>query len=106
MGGPAALSDDGTRLACVSDAEGKGFKVSLTDLTSGQTTEIATTISTDLGPVQSGDGMFSPDGSTLVYTVGYDPLGNEAFALFQVEFTTGTQRELLAPLYSLQGGPL
>ncbi|MFC2036406.1 WD40 repeat domain-containing protein [Chloroflexota bacterium] len=71
--------------------------VSLTDLASGQTTEIATTNSTYLGFVHVGDGMFSPDGSTLVYTAGYDPLGNAAFALFQVDFATGMQRELLAP---------
>jgi hypothetical protein len=97
MGGAAALSDDGARLARVGYAEGEGFKVSLTDLASGQTTEIATTNSTDLGFVHVGDGMFSPDGSTLVYTVGYDPLRNAAFALFQVDFATGTQQELLAP---------
>ena len=93
----AVLSDDGARLVRLGYAEGEGFKVSLTDLVSGQTTEIATTIATDLGPVQAGDGMFSPDGSTLVYTVGYDPLGKATFALFQVDLTTGTQQELLAP---------
>ena len=97
MGGAAALSDDGARLARVGHAEGEGFRVSLTDLANGQTTEIATTISTDLGPVQIGDAMFSPDGSTLVYTVGYDSLGKAAFALFRVDFAKGTQRELLPP---------
>jgi len=99
--GMAVLSDDGARLARLGYAEGEGFKVSFTDLASGQTTEIATSISTDLGPVQAGDGMFSPDGSTLVYTVAYDPLGRETgratFALFQVDLATGTQQELLAP---------
>jgi hypothetical protein len=97
MGGAAALSNDGARLARVGRAEGEGFKVNPTDLASGQTTEIATTNSTDLGFVHVGDGMFSPEVSTLVYTVGYDPLGNAAFALFPVDFATGTQRELLAP---------
>lgn len=99
--GMAVLSDDGARLVRLGYAEGEGFKVSLTDLASGQTTEIATTIATDLGPVQAGDGMFSPDGSTLVYTVGYDPLGRATgratFALFQVDLAAGTQQELLAP---------
>ena len=95
--GMAVLSDDGARLVRLGYAEDEGFKVSLTDLVSGQTTEIATTIATDLGPVQAGDGMFSPDGSTLVYTVGYDPLGKATFALFQVDLAAGTQQELLAP---------
>jgi len=101
MGGPAALSDDGARLARFGYAEGEGFKLSLTDLASGQTTGIGTTIATDLGLVQVGDGMFSPDGSKLVYTVAYDPLGKETgratFALFQADLATGTQQELLAP---------
>jgi len=97
MGGAAALSDDGERLARIGDAEGEGCKVCLTDLASGQTTEIATTHSTDLGLVHVGDAVFSPDGSTLVYTVGYDPLRRAAFALFQVDFAAGTQQELLAP---------
>jgi putative hemolysin len=93
----AALSDDGTRLARFQYMEDEGFKLSLTDLASGQTTEIATTISTDLGLVQVGDGVFSPDGSTLIYTVAYGDWGSEGFALFQVDLTEGTQRELLAP---------
>jgi len=97
MGGAAALSDDGARLARFSYAEGEGFKVNLTELASGQTTGIPTTISTDLGLVRRGDGVFSPDGSTLVYTVAYGDMGSESFALFQVDLTTGTQRELLAP---------
>jgi Tol biopolymer transport system component len=95
MGGAAALSDDGMRLARFSYAEGEGLKVNLTDLASGQTMEIPTTISTDLGLVRVGDGMFSPDGSTLVYTVAYGDMGSETFALFQVDVATGTQRELL-----------
>ncbi len=99
MGGAASLSDDGARLARLPyvSAEGKGIPLSLTDLASGQTTEIATTIVTDLGVVRVGDGVFSPDGSTLVYTVAYGDMGSETFALFQVDLTTGTQRELLAP---------
>jgi Tol biopolymer transport system component len=97
MGGPAALSDDGARLARFGYAEGEGLKVNLTELASGQTTEIATTISTDLGLVRVGDGVFSPDGSTMVYTVAYGDMGSETFTLFQVDLTTGTQRELLAP---------
>jgi len=96
MGGAAALSDDGARLARFGYTEGEGFKVNLTDLASGQTTEIVTP-STDLGFAQVGDGVFSPDGSTLIYTVAYGDWGSEGFALFQVDFTTGTQRELLAP---------
>jgi putative hemolysin len=95
MGGAAALSDDGTRLARFGYTEGEGFKVNLTDLASGQTTEI-TTPSTDLGFVQVGEGVFSPDNSTLVYTVAYGDWGSEGFALVQVDFTTGTQQELLA----------
>jgi Tol biopolymer transport system component len=94
--GAAALSDDGARLARFGYTEGEGFKVNLTDLASGQTTEVVTP-STDLGFAQVGDGVFSPDGSTLIYTVAYGVLGREGFALFQVDFTTGTQRELLAP---------
>jgi Tol biopolymer transport system component len=97
MGGPAALSDDGARLARFQYVEDEGFKLSLTDLASGQTSEIATTISTDLGPGQVGDGVFSPDGSTLIYTAAYGDWGSEGFALFQVDLDTGTQRELLAP---------
>jgi len=96
-GGPAALSDDGARLARFGYAESEGFKVNLTELASGQTTEIPTTISTDLGLVRRGDGVFSPDDSTLVYTVAYGDMGSETFALFQVDLSTGTQRELLAP---------
>jgi putative hemolysin len=97
MGGAAALSDDGARLARFGHTESEGFTVNLTELASGQTTEIPTTISTDLGLVRRGDAVFSPDGSTLVYTVAYGDMGSETFALFQVDLTTGTQRELLAP---------
>jgi hypothetical protein len=99
MGGPAALSDDGARLARFGYVyvEGEGFKINLTELASGQTTEIPTTISAALGIVRVGDGMFSPDGSTLIYTVAYGDMGSETFALFQVELTTGTERELLTP---------
>ncbi len=97
MGGAAALSDDGARLARFGHTESEGFTVNLTELASGQTTEIPITISTDLGPVRCGDAVFSPDGSTLVYTVAYGDMGSETFALFQVDFTTGTQRELLTP---------
>jgi len=97
MGGAAALSDDGARLARFGHTESEGFTVNFTELASGQTTEIPTTISTDLGLVRRGDGIFSPDGSTLVYTVAYGDMGSETFALFQVDLTTGTQQELLAP---------
>jgi hypothetical protein len=97
MGGAAALSGDGARLARFGYAESEGFTVNLTELASGQTTEIPISISTDLGLVRVGDGVFSPDGSTLVYTVAYGDMGSETFALFQVDLTTGTQRELLAP---------
>jgi len=96
MGGAAALSDDGARLARFSYAEGEGFKVNLTELASGQMTEVATP-STDLGLVQVGEGVFSPDGSTLIYTVAYGDWGSEGFALIQVDLTAGTQQELLAP---------
>ena len=95
-GPAAALSDDGTRLARFQYVKGHGFKVNLTDLASGQTTEIAT-IPSDRGYVQVGDGVFSPDDSTLIYTVAYGDWGSEGFALFQVDLATGTQRELLAP---------
>ena len=97
MGGPAALSDDGARLARFGYVEGEGFKINLTELASGQTTEIPTTISAALGIVRVGDGIFSPDGSTLIYTVAYGDMGSETFALFQVDLTTGTERELLNP---------
>jgi len=96
-GGAAALSDDGARLARFGYAESEGFTVNLTELASGQTTEIPITISTDLGLVRGGDAVFSPDGSTLVHTVAYDPLGRATFALFQADTATGTQQELLAP---------
>ncbi len=96
-GGAAALSDDGARLARFGYAESEGFTVNLTELASGQTTEIPITISTDLGLVRGGDAVFSPDGSTLVHTVAYGDMGSETFALFQVDLTTGTQRELLTP---------
>jgi Tol biopolymer transport system component len=94
-GGVAALSDDGTRLARIDYTEGEGFQVNLTDLTSGQTTEI-TTPSTNLGFWQYGKGVFSPDNSTLIYTVAYGDWGSEGFALVEVDFTTGTQQEILA----------
>ena len=97
MGGPAALSDDGARLARFGYVEGEGFKINLTELASGQTKEIPTTIPAALGIVRDGDGMFSPDGSTLIYTVAYGDMGSETFALFQVDLTTGTERELLTP---------
>ena len=96
-GEAATLSDDGTRLARFGYVEGGGLEVSLTDLASGQTTEIAS-FSTDF--TQGGNGMFSPDGSTLVYTVAYGDRGSETFALFQVDLITGRlsgARELLAP---------
>ncbi|MBL7065092.1 MAG: DUF333 domain-containing protein [Anaerolineae bacterium] len=96
MGGMAALSDDGTRLARFGYTEGEGYKVNLTDLASGQTTEI-TTPSTDLGFVQVGEGVFSPDGSTLIYIVAYGDWGSEGFALFQVDLAAGTQQEILTP---------
>jgi putative hemolysin len=98
-GGAAALSDDGARLARLPyiSTEGKGSPLSLTDLASGQTTEITTSISTDLGTVRVGDGVFSPDGSTLVYTVAYGDPGSETFALIQMDLTTGTQREIVPP---------
>ena len=41
--------------------------------------------------------LFSPDGSTLVYTIAYGDWGSGGYALFQMDTTTGTQREILAP---------
>jgi putative hemolysin len=95
-GPAAALSDDGTRLARFLYTEDQGFKINLTDLASGQTTEIAT-LPSELEYVQVGDAVFSPDGSTLIYTVAYGDWGSEGFALFQIDSSTGTQREILAP---------
>ena len=92
----AALSDDGTRLARFLYVEDQGFKVNLTDLASGQTTEIMT-LPAELGYAQVGDVVFSPDGSTLIDTVAYGDWGSEGFALFQVDLAAGTQREILAP---------
>jgi putative hemolysin len=94
-GPAAALSDDGTRLARFLYTEDQGFKVNLTDIASGQTTEIAT-LPAELEYVQVGDVVFSPDGSTLIYTVAYGDWGSEGFALFQIDSSTGTQREILA----------
>ncbi|MCP3884168.1 MAG: hypothetical protein GY700_01590 [Propionibacteriaceae bacterium] len=74
----------------------QGFKATIVDLASGQETEIAIP-ATDLGPIQVGDGMLSPDGSTLVFVALYGGRGPESFALIQVDLTTGTQREILAP---------
>jgi hypothetical protein len=100
-GGSAALSDDGARLARLpyisTESKDSPQSLTLTDLVSGQTTEIATSISTDLGLVRVGDGVFSPDGSTLVYTVAYGDPGSETFALIQMDLITGTQWEILPP---------
>lgn len=95
--GSAALSDDGARLARLSvPAEGERIQISLTDLANGRTTEIDAAIPTDLELWQVGDAVFSPDGRELVYTAAYGYWGSEGFALFHVDLTTGTQRDLLA----------
>ncbi len=94
-GPAAAISDDGTRLVRFLYVQDQGFKVNLTDLASGQTTEIVT-IPSELEYVQVGDVVFSPDGSTLIYTVAHGDWGSEGFTLFQVDLAAGTQREFLA----------
>lgn len=95
-GGPAAISPDGTRLARLWYAEEEGFTASLTDIVSGQTTDIAT-LPVEVGRGQVGDVLFSPDGSTLIYTVAYGDWGSDGYALFQIDTATGTQREILPP---------
>ncbi len=96
-GPAAALSDDGTRLARFElEADLGYYRVNLTDVASGQTTEI-TTIPLGSEPVNPGDALFSPDGSTLLYTVAYGNMGSMTFALFQIDIATGAQRELLSP---------
>jgi putative hemolysin len=95
-GGPAAISTDGTRLARFLYLEEQGFKVFLTDLASGQTTEIAT-VSAEPGNNSLGDPVFSPDGSTLIYTMAYGDWGSEGYALFQLDTATATQQEILPP---------
>jgi dipeptidyl aminopeptidase/acylaminoacyl peptidase len=96
LGGTAVISDDGTRLARFGYVTDQGFEATITDLASGQAAEIATPV-TDLGLVGYGHCKFSPDGSTLVCTVAYGDMGSETFTLIQVDLSTGTQRELLAP---------
>jgi putative hemolysin len=96
-GPAAALSDDGTRLVRFEREADLGYyRVNLTDVASGQTTEI-TTIPLGAEPVNPGDALFSPDSSTLVYVVAYGNMGSMTFALFQIDAATGTQRELLSP---------
>ncbi len=96
-GPAAALSDDGTRLARFElEADLGYYRVNLTDVASGQTTEI-TTIPLGSEPVNPGDALFSPDGSTLLYTVAYGNMGSMTFALFRIDIATGAQRELLSP---------
>ncbi len=95
-GSAAVLSDDGTRLVRFQYEADLGYKVNLCDVASGQTTEIAT-IPSDGEIVQVGDGMFAPDGSTLVYTVAYGDEESGTFSLFQMDVATGAQRELLPP---------
>jgi hypothetical protein len=94
-GGPAALSPDGTRLARLRYAEEEGFTASLTDLVSGQTTDIAT-LPVEVGRGQVGDVLFSPDGSTLIYTIAHGDWGSEGYSLFQIDTATGMQQEILA----------
>jgi Tol biopolymer transport system component len=94
-GSAAALGDDGTRLVRFLYVQDQGFRVTLTDLASGQTTEIMA-LPSELEYVQVGDAVLSPDGSTLIYTVAHGDWGSEGFVMFQVDLAAGTQRELLS----------
>lgn len=91
----AALSEDGTRLARIQHS-GEGLVISLTDLTSGETMDIA---AVPEGYNQAGNIAFSPDNETIVYTaaVAEGPGGpeQEMFALIEVDLTTGIQAVLI-----------